>query len=198
MMVLFERGEFSAADTARAAPALACLSIGLPAYVGVKIFSSAYWSQQDTKTPVKIAASMAIVNIAVALVLTRFMDVAGIALATGMAGWVQCYFLWRGLKGNDATTFDERLKKTVPKIVACSLLMGVSILGISWVLNPWFEGSFWQQIFALIILVSGGGIVYFIASHFAGVLRFGDLKKYFTRRRKVTPLEATTVKEDEL
>lgn len=198
MMVLFERGEFSAADTARAAPALACLSIGLPAYVGVKIFSSAYWSQQDTKTPVKIAASMAIVNIAVALVLTRFMDVAGIALATGMAGWVQCYFLWRGLKGNDATTFDERLKKTVPKIVVCSLLMGVSVLGISWVLSPWFEGSFWQQIFALIILVSGGGIVYFVASHFAGVLRFGDLKKYFTRRRKVTPLEATTVQEDEL
>ena len=198
MMVLFERGEFTAADTARAAPALACLSIGLPAYVGVKIFSSAYWSQQDTKTPVKIAATMAIVNIVVALALTRVLDVAGIALATGMAGWVQCYFLWKGLKGNDATTFDERLKRTVPRIVGCSLLMGVSILGLSWALQPWFTGSFWQQIFALVILVAGGGIVYFIASHFAGVLRFGDLKKYFVRRRKITPLEATTIQEDDL
>jgi len=198
MTVLFERGEFTASDTARAAPALACLAIGLPAYVGVKIFSSAYWSRQDTKTPVKIAATMALVNIGVALLLTRFMDVAGIALATGLAGWVQCYFLWKGLKGNEATAFDERLKKTVPKIVACSLLMGVCLLGISWGLRPWFEGSFGHQVAALTILVSGGGAVYFIAAHFTGVLRFNDLKKYFVRRRKTTPLEATTIQEDDL
>lgn len=198
MAVLFERGAFSAADTDRAAPALACLSIGLPAYVGVKIFSSAYWSQQDTKTPVKIAATMAIVNIGVALALTRVMDVAGIALATGLAGWVQCYFLWKGLKGNEATAFDARLKRTVPKIAGCSLLMGVAILGMAWALRPWFEGDFWFQIAALSTLVSGGGIVYFTASHFTGVLRLNDLKKYFVRRRKVTPLEATTIQEDDL
>jgi putative peptidoglycan lipid II flippase len=141
---------------------------------------------------------MALVNIGVALLLTRFMDVAGIALATGLAGWVQCYFLWKGLKGNEATAFDERLKKTVPKIVACSLLMGVCLLGISWGLRPWFEGSFGHQVAALTILVSGGGAVYFIAAHFTGVLRFNDLKKYFVRRRKTTPLEATTIQEDDL
>lgn len=196
--VLFERGAFTAEDTARAAPALACLSIGLPAYVGVKIFSSAYWSQQDTKTPVKIAAIMALVNIAVALALTRFLDVAGIALATGMAGWVQCYFLWRGLKGNDATIFDERLKRTVPKIVLCSLLMGACILGLSYLLRPLFDGDFHHQVGALTLLVTGGAVVYFMASHFTGVLRFGDLKTYFTRRRKVTPLDAVQMNEDDL
>lgn len=194
--VLFERGAFTAADTARAAPALACLAIGLPAYVGVKIFSSAYWSRQDTTTPVKIAAAMALVNIAVALVLTRFMDVAGIALATGLAGWVQCYFLWRGLRSSETTSFDARLIKTVPKIFACSFIMGGFLLLMAWGLHAWFEGSFLHQVFALIILVAGGGTIYFLSAHFFGVLRFGDLKKYFTRRRKATPLEATAIQEE--
>lgn len=188
--VLFERGAFTDADTARAAPALACLSIGLPAYVGVKIFSSAYWSQQDTKTPVKIAAIMAIVNIGVALILTRFLDVAGITLATGLAGWVQCYFLWKGLKGQDATRFDQRLTRTVPLIFLCSCIMGGAVLLMLWALRPWFDGSFGEQVLALSLLVGGGVVVYFAASHVLGVLRLHDLKKYFVRRRKLTPLEA--------
>ena len=76
--------------------------------------------------------------------------------------------------------------------------MGIFILGLSRVLQPWFEGSFWHQIFALMILVSGGGVVYFVSSHFAGVLRFGDLKKYFVRRRKTTPLDAVQMNEDDI
>lgn len=198
MTVLFERGEFTAEDTARAAPALACLAIGLPAYVGVKIFSSAYWSQQNTKTPVKIAATMAIANIVVALILTRFMGVAGIALATGLAGWVQCYFLWRGLRRNDATTFDARLIRTVPRIVACSLIMGGCLLLMAWAMRPWFDGDFGFQVLALTILVAGGGIIYFVGAHTFGVFRFGDLKKYFVRRRKPAAVEATTSQENDL
>ncbi|QQG35736.1 MAG: murein biosynthesis integral membrane protein MurJ [Micavibrio aeruginosavorus] len=188
--VLFERGAFSAADTARAAPALACLSIGLPAYVGVKIFSSAYWSQQDTKTPVKIAAVMAIVNIGVALILTPFLDVAGITLATGLAGWVQCYFLWKGLKGQDTTSFDKRLLRTVPRIFLCSCVMGGGLLLMLWALRPWFDGAFGHQALALSVLVAGGVVIYFSAAHVCGVLRFNDLKKYFARRRKPSALEA--------
>lgn len=198
MQVLFERGEFTAADTARAAPALACLAVGLPAYVGVKIFSSAYWSQQDTKTPVKIAAIMAIVNIGVALVLTQFLDVAGIALATGLAGWVQCYFLWRGLRGNEATIFDARLKRTVPRIAGCALLMGGVIYGVSCYAQSWFNGTFWQQVAALAGLVGAGVVVYFLSAHFSGVLRLGDLKKYFTRRRKLAALEAAAAQEPDV
>ena len=57
--VLFERGAYTAENAARTAPALAFLALSLPAYVCVKIFNSAYWSRKDTRTPVKIASSMA-------------------------------------------------------------------------------------------------------------------------------------------
>lgn len=188
VQVLFQHGEFSLSDAARTTPALACLSLGLPAYVGVKIFSSAYWSRQDTKTPVRIAASMAVVNIGVALVLTRFMDVAGLALATGMAGWVQCYFLWRGIRGNEATMFDARLTRAVPRIFASAALMGLVLLAMARLFHDWFyDGTGMHEAAALIVTCAVGGVSYFIAAHFTGVLRLGDLNKYLTRRKRAEP-----------
>ena len=179
--VLFVRGAYTAADAARTIPALACLSLGLPAYVAVKIFSSAYWSWQDTKTPVKIAASMALVNIVVALILTRFMDVAGIALATGLSGWVQCFFLWRGLRGHEATRFDERLLRTVPRIFLCAGIMGVVVWSIARIFAPYFHDGAIVQILALGFLIACGVAAYFAAAHFTHVFRFKDMRKYFKR-----------------
>jgi len=180
--VLFERGAFTAADTARTAPTLMCLAIGLTPFVAVKIFSSAYWAQHDTLTPVKIAVAMAMLNIIMALILTRFLDVAGIALATGISGWVQCYFLWRGLRGVEATQFDRRLKVAFTKTVLCSVLMGGVLLVINMVLGDWFTGeSTGKKLIAMMVLVCGGGGVYFIAAQMSGVVRLQDVKRYFRR-----------------
>lgn len=182
VMVLFERGAFTHGDTLRTAPALACLAIGLPAFVAAKILSTAYWSRMDTVTPVKIAIVIALFNIVVAVILTRFIDVAGIALATGMSGWVQCYLLWRGLRGDDAVALDERFKRALPKIVACAAVMGVALAGLAYGLSDWFSGSSGQRLSALGLLVGCGAGLYFAATQITGVLRFQDLKKYFVRR----------------
>ncbi len=182
--VLFQRGEYTPEDAARTSPALACLSIGLPAYVAVKIFSSAYWSRQDTRTPVRIAASMAMVNIVVALVMTRFIDVAGIALATGLSGWVQCFFLWRGQRENEATRFDERLKHRVPRIFLCAGVMGAALYAITFWFKEWFYGAELYRLLALGILTGGGGAVYFTCAHALHVFKMNDVKKYLTRRRR--------------
>ena len=40
--VLFERGAFTAADTAATAPALAAYAAGLPAFVAIKVLQPAY------------------------------------------------------------------------------------------------------------------------------------------------------------
>lgn len=182
--VLFQRGRYTPEDVVRTSPVLACLAFGLPAYVAVKIFSSAYWSRHDTKTPVKIASMMALVNIGVALVMTRFIDVAGIAFATGLAGWVQCFLLWRGLRGEEAARFDARLKTRVPRIFLCAGLMGVSLFVITHWLNSWFYGAELHRLLGLLILTGAGGIVYFAAAHFTHVFHMSEVKKYMLKRRK--------------
>jgi len=183
---LFVHGAFKTEHAVRAAPALACLALGLPAYVGVKIFSSTYWSRQDTKTPVRIAACMALVNIVVALVMTRFIDVAGIALATGISGWAQCFFLWRGIRGQEATIFDARLKRNVLRIVLCSVLMGCVLLLSSYVLEDLFTAGKLQQVMALAALVGSGITIYFSAAYLSGVFKINDLTRYLKRKPRVT------------
>ncbi len=49
--VLFERGAFSAADTAATAPALAAYAVGLPAFVAIKVLQPAFFAREDTRTP---------------------------------------------------------------------------------------------------------------------------------------------------
>lgn len=186
--VLFERGEFTHGDTLRTAPALACLALGLPAYVAVKILSSAYWARHDTLTPVKIAVMMAGFNVIVAVVMTRFIDVAGIALATGLSGWAQCFLLWRGLRGNAATVFDARLKKALVKIGLSAAAMGVVLVIVARVFADGFQSEdTLPKLIALLALVGGGGAAYFIAAQVTGVLRIQDLKTYFVKKPKKMP-----------
>jgi putative peptidoglycan lipid II flippase len=166
--VLFQRGHYTPADAARTSPALACLAV-------------------DTKTPVKISSCMAVVNIVVALIMTRFIDVAGIAFATGLAGWIQCYFLWRGLRGDAAARFDGRLRNRVPKIVLCASAMGAALLVVMFYMKPWFYGSQPERLMALGALTGVGGVVYFGGAHVTGLFRLGEMKKYLRRRKDADP-----------
>jgi putative peptidoglycan lipid II flippase len=188
--VLFVHGQYTMANAHRTAPALAFLAFGLPAYVAVKIFSSSYWARHDTKTPVKISASMAVVNIAVALVMTRFIDAAGISFATGLAGWVQCFLLWKGLKGQEAMQFDARLRRTAPRIFLASALMGAAVIVVTHVLHDWFFGREALRLAATLVMVGAGSAVYFAAVHFLHVLRLQDIRKYFRHRRGVAPAQS--------
>ena len=130
---------------------------------------------------------MALVNIAVAFTLTRFIDVAGISLATGLAGWVQCFFLWRGQRGNEAVAFDARLKRTVPRIALCAAVMALALYGVCRGLESWFFGAQAERLAALAVLMGTGAATYFGSAHATGVLKFQDLKKYLTRRVRKNP-----------
>ncbi|HTK85607.1 MAG TPA: lipid II flippase MurJ, partial [Patescibacteria group bacterium] len=140
------------------------------------------------KTPVRISATMAIVNIAVALFMTRFIDVAGISFATGMAGWVQCYFLWNGLRNDEATKFDTRLKHAAPRIFVASVLMGVEVFCVNHLLADWFYDALPLKLAALMIMVGAGFLAYFVSCHCLHVLRVQDIQKYFRHRRGVLPV----------
>ncbi|MCU0733808.1 MAG: murein biosynthesis integral membrane protein MurJ, partial [Hyphomonas sp.] len=53
--VLFQRGAFTAQDTATTAAVLGLFALGLPAFVMIKVFSPAFFAREDTKTPMRYA-----------------------------------------------------------------------------------------------------------------------------------------------
>ena len=93
LAVLFQRGAFSAADTAATAAALAAYAAGLPAFVLVKVLAPGFFARHDTATPVKVAVAAMAANLCLTLVLMQFLAHVGIALATTVAGWVNALTL---------------------------------------------------------------------------------------------------------
>lgn len=182
--ILFERGEFTPSDTLTTGFVLMGYAVGMPAYICVKVLSTAYWARQDTKTPVKISVMCTAINITLSLTLIHFIGVAGISAGTGTAGWLQFILLKRGLKDKKDTVPDERFRKNLPKIIASALIMGAVLLGASEILSEFTtsESRTILKICSLAALVSSGMITYGIAVFTFGVLRVKDISVYFKRK----------------
>ncbi|MAM34319.1 MAG: murein biosynthesis integral membrane protein MurJ [Micavibrio sp.] len=184
--VLFERGEFTATDTEIVALVLMSYALGLPAYIAVKVFSTAFWANEDTVSPVKISIFTTLLNIALAFTLSRFIGVVGIALATGMVGWVQVTLLKIRLKETAHAKFDKRFKANVVKITLSTCFMGVVLFIVDQFLKPYMGSEdVFTKIISLTALVASGLISYAVAVILSGVLKLSDFKKYFIRKKKI-------------
>ncbi len=175
---LFERGEFTADDTSNASKVLMGYAIGLPAYVASKVFSTMYWSQQDTLSPVKISIITTLLNVVLSLILIWPLGVAGIALSTGLVGWVQVVLLYRGIRKNSETPlFDDRFKSVFGKIIFCSLFMAFVVLVMgkySYVMSNVGE---------LILLVVFGLISYGGMAITTKAVHVTEIKKYLIKNK---------------
>ncbi|EKF20079.1 murein biosynthesis integral membrane protein MurJ [Nitratireductor pacificus] len=97
--ILYERGQFTAQDTALTAAALAAFASGLPAYVLTKVFQPGFFAREDMKTPMWFSLVTVIVNIAASLALFPLYGHVAIAGATALSAWVNVLLLastlWR-------------------------------------------------------------------------------------------------------
>jgi putative peptidoglycan lipid II flippase len=103
LTVLFQRGAFTAADTGRTYAVLAGYLSGLWAYALVYLFSRAWFALGRPHLPVLAGAAALAVNIGLNLWWVRIWGTFGLALATGVAGWVGALLLgallWRRCPG---------------------------------------------------------------------------------------------------
>jgi putative peptidoglycan lipid II flippase len=158
--VLFERGEFTAEASRATAAALKAYAVGLPAFVLVKVLSTALYAQENTKTPVKITLVCAALNVVLCLVLIAPLQHAGIALATAIAGWVQAGILFYFIERKNDLEFDDTFKRNAQLTVIACVIMGVLLVGSHMLLLPWFLEGGLKRAAALVLTCSLGGFVY--------------------------------------
>ena len=177
--VLFERGAFDETDSQITAQILMAYALGLPGYIAIKVFSTAHWAREDTKTPVRISIIATLLNITMSIILIQYIGVTGIALATGLTGWLQFYLHIRALKNHPSAQFDQKFLRNIPRIIIAALLMGGAVYGLSVALNPFiFESTIMLQITALSVMIVAGVVLYGVLIFATGVVKVGDLRKY--------------------
>ncbi|MEP6786039.1 MAG: murein biosynthesis integral membrane protein MurJ [Sphingomonadales bacterium] len=181
---VFQHGAFTALDTMGASAALAAFSLGVPAYVLIKVLTPGFYARQDTKTPVRLAIVAMLVNLAgnLASVLVLDAGFVGIALSTAVSAWVNVILLWWALHRRDHMRLDTRFKSRALRIIAASAVMAGALA----LANPWIDvhtgRDLWERIIALTILCGGGATIYGGAALVFGGAKLSEIRQQFLRK----------------
>ena len=178
---LFQRGEFTAADTAATAWALIAYASGLPAYVLIKVLVPGFYARGDTGTPVKFSMVALLCNFGLNLALMIPLQHAGLALATAIAAWVNALLLLIRLMRNRHFVADARLKRRLPRILAASALTGLALFAAAAGAGPLLPAQEGGRIALTVLLVVLGLILYGVLGKVLGAYAVSDLKSLLRR-----------------
>lgn len=180
LFTLFQSGKMTANDITMASFSLRAYTLGLLAFMLIKVLAPGYFARQDTKTPVKIgiiamAANM-ILNVALVLPLMRYgIGHMGLALATSLSAFINAGLLFRGLlKAGVFKPQSGWLRFSVILGFASLVMASVLIVFVSvWV--DWADWGVWQRAYHLSIVCVLGLASYLVTLLILG-LRMKDLR----------------------
>ena len=158
--ILFQRGEFGAADTQAMVPVLAVSAAGLPFLAFANLALRAFYAEKDTATPMRAAVLSFFVNVALSLALMGPLSTMGLALASTVATMVQAWFLQKWLAKRRPELALAHLAGGLAKIVAASALMGGAVWAgwLAW--TRAVRTSVWGDVTGLVLLMAGGVALY--------------------------------------
>ena len=179
--VLFQRGAFTADDTAATAFAVAIYGLGLPAFVLQKTLQPLFFAREDTKRPFYYALAAMIVNLVLAIGLSIPLGFIAAAIATTATGWAMVGLLmWGARSMGDAARFDARFKSRIWRIIGASVAMGAILMVAAIILGPMLGLATWRYL-ALLILIAIGVVGYFGIGHLIGAFRLGEFRRALRR-----------------
>jgi putative peptidoglycan lipid II flippase len=123
--LLLQHGEFNYLSTVGTATALLYYAVGLWAFAGVRVLSQAFYSLQDTRTPVRIALLALATNIILSVLFIQTpLQHGGLALATSLAAMLNLGLLAKRLRKKIGRMDGRRILGSLMKIVPVSAVMG--------------------------------------------------------------------------
>lgn len=171
MQVLFARGAFSHAQASLSAQSLAAYSLGLPAFVLVKVLAPGFFARGDTSTPVRLGMFVLVLNFSLNLALMHPLKHVGPALATSIAAWMNVTLLTVFLARRRLLVPDRLLYSRLARMLGATVIMAASVYAVRMRLIG--EGGHHVSIFALAALIGAGLSAYALL---AQVLGLGDAR----------------------
>lgn len=167
LVVLLQRGSFTAAMADATARALTCYALALVPVAGVKVVAPAYYALNDMRTPVWAAFWSLLVNLAASLALMGPMKHVGLALAAAISNAFNLVFLLAYLHRRVGALPYGRLTGSLARMgfgaAVMAAAVGLPSLGVAWG-QARLTGAA-----ALVGLVTVGTISYLLTTHWLGL-----------------------------
>ncbi len=181
LVALFQYGALGSHDIAMASFSLRAYSLGLCAFMLIKVLAPGFYARQDMKTPVRIgiwamAANM-VLNLIFVFWLLHYFNLGhvGLALATSASAFLNAGLLWRGLRKEQVYRFDACWPRYLRRLMIACLIMGLGLL-LSTPDTPWWATQDWQVRALAIGALCALGLVLFATTLYLGGMRLADLR----------------------
>ena len=175
--LLFERGSFTAGDTAATASAVQCYALGLLGYSVVKILSPAFYALGRSRVPASVGVASVLLNTALSYSLAPYLGYRGIALSASIAALFNAatlaFLLRRALGGLHL----ERVAATFVRIVAASAAMSaVAWWGDAWLEAAWPGRALPAQVLRLAAVIGMSLVVLAASAQLLRIREFEDVR----------------------
>ena len=154
--LLFQRGEFDARATSMTAIALIMYSIGMVAFGLRDIIGKVFYALKDTKTPMINGAIAMIMNIVLNIILVKYLQLAGLALATSISAIVCIFLLFGSLKKKIGYFGQDKIIKSI----VAAVVMGIVTYFVYNIVSNLLGLGFAKEAVSLAISVGIGAITY--------------------------------------
>ena len=173
---LFGYGSFDEVAVLNSGKALYYFALGLPAFSLIKVFSSFFFANHNTKNPFYISFVSVILNIIISVYYFDKIGFIIIPIATTISSWFNAIMLFVFLKNKNLFSFNKIFLIRFVKIVVISILMGIFF---NFLINYFQNELLFNQgmkSFYLILSVGLGLLFYLLASYWIKAFKMSDIK----------------------
>ena len=163
-------------SVSNSANALYYFGLGLPAFALIKVFSTFFFANQDTKTPFYISLISVILNILISVYFFREIGFIIIPIATTISSWFNAIILFVYLKNKDLFNFNELFFVKLIKILLASILMGTFFYNLILFFENRLIYEYNFKSFYLILSAFLSFIFYLSFSLFIKAFKYDDIK----------------------
>lgn len=182
LTALFQYDKMTGRDVAMAATSLRAYSIGLLAFMLIKVLAPGFYSQQDTRTPVAIGIKAMLANMVLNFILVvpfHFywqLGHVGLALATSLSAILNAGLLYRGLRQQQVYSPMPGSMATLARIVVAGVAMVIVLVFALPEHGQWAQWLWWERALQLLILCLSGALSYFLSLFISGA-RIGHFRE---------------------
>ncbi|MCH7882095.1 MAG: murein biosynthesis integral membrane protein MurJ [Proteobacteria bacterium] len=178
LSTLFQYGEFQINDSLMASYSLMAYSLGLPAFILIKILASGFYARQDTKTPVRIGIQAMLLNMVLNVIFVVSMlqsdflaPHVGLALATTASAYFNATMLALTLRKDSIIERFEAFKLPLLKMLMACAAMSAVIVILSPQVELWSQWHWFERVYQLGWLIVPAILCYVLMLWIMGIRR---------------------------
>ena len=175
IVTLFHYDKFTVHDVFMTQRSVIAYSIGLQAFMLIKILAAAFYAQKNIKTPVRIGIIALIANMIFNALLIFPLKHAGLALASSLSAWLNAALLLWGLQARKVFQWQRGWLKFGLQLIFANSVLCLFLYWVASATSVWISWGR-QERFAHILILGIFAVIIYVAMLWISGLRYHDLK----------------------